>query len=336
MARRDVQREGRALGSAARTRRLLAVLAALAASAGGLALAGGAPLALVGPMQIDADLFRLRAARVPALDWPELGADWPEQRRRFLEALIAEALLALVAERAPLAAAARERALARTLDAAIVQEASQLTPSAAEVRAYRERHAREFETPRALGLWRILLASEADARAVIGELATPTPEAFSRLARERSLDRATHMRAGNLGLVAADGQTAVPELRVSPALFAAAERVRDGELVPEPVAEGEHFAVVWRRSTHGPSALPEAEVDAIIAARLAEARASTARQHLLEALRREHLGEYHPDAAGAYEPSFPEASARRPRMRFETPSATPPRLRPEPTDRGLR
>lgn len=335
MARLDVQRERRALGGAARGRLGACLLAALAASAGGLALAGGPPLATVGPIGIDAAGFRQRAARVPELDWPELGAAWPERRRRFLDALIAEALLSLAAERAPAAATpARDRALARSLDAAIVQEAWQLAPSAADVRAYRERHQREFESPRALALWRILLASEADARAVIAQLSTPTPDAFSRVARERSLDRATHMRAGNLGLVAADGQTAVPELRVSPALFAAAERVRDGELVPEPVPEGEHFAVVWRRSTHAASALPEAEVTATIAARLAEARASTARRRLLEALRRDHLGEYHPEAAGAYEPSFPEA--RRPRIRFETPPAAPPRSRPEPTDRGLR
>lgn len=310
----------------------------MAASAAGLALGDGGPLATVGSIPIDASTFRQRASRVGALDWAELGVAWPEQRRRFLDdVLIAEALLALAAERPPPALpSARDRALARTLDAAIVQEASQLAPSDADVRAYRERHRAEFQTPRALGIWRILLATEADARAVIGELAPPTADAFSRLARERSIDRATHMRAGNLGLVAADGQTAVPELRVAPALFAAADRVRDGELVPEPVREGDHFAVVWRRTTRAATASPDATVAAAIAARLGEARASAARQRLLESLRRDHLGEYHPDAAAAYEPSFPETTAVRSRSRQEATPGTTPRLRPELTDRGLR
>jgi peptidyl-prolyl cis-trans isomerase C len=341
MLRLDAQRARRRPGGAGRYTTLTWLLPALAASAAGLALASGGALATVGSITIDPSSFRQRAARVGPLDWGELGATWPERRRRFLdEVLVAEALLALAAERAPPALpSARDRALARTLEAAIVQETSQLAPSDADVRAYRERHAGEFQTPRALGIWRILLATEAEARAVIAELAKPSADAFSRLARERSIDRATHMRAGNLGLVAADGQTAVPELRVSPALFAAADRVDDGELVPEPVREGDHFAVVWRRSTRAASAWPDAELAATIAARLAETRASTARQRLLEALRRDHLGEYHPDAAGAHEPSFPEPNAARARPRIEAAEparAAPPRVRPELTDRGLR
>jgi peptidyl-prolyl cis-trans isomerase C len=338
MARLDAQRARLGPSGTRRCSALAWLLPAVAASAAGLALGDGGSLATVGSIPIDAGTFRQRAARVGALDWAELGAAWPEQRRRFLdEVLIAEALLALAAERAPPGLpSARDRALARTLDATIVQEASQLAPSDADVRAYRERHRAEFQTPRALGIWRILLATEADARAVIGELTPPTADAFSRLARERSIDRATHMRAGNLGLVAADGQTAVPELRVVPALFTAADRVDDGELVPEPVREGDHFAVVWRRSTRAATASPDATVAATIAARLGETRASTARQRLLESLRRDHLGEYHPDAAAAYEPSFPETTARRPRPRLEPAPAATPRLRPEPTDRGLR
>jgi peptidyl-prolyl cis-trans isomerase C len=340
MLRLDAQRARRRPRGTGRYSALAWLLPGLAASAAGLALANGGPLATVGSISIDASSFRQRAARVGALDWGELGATWPERRRRFLdEVLITDALLALAAERAPPAQpSARDRALALTLDAAIVRETSQLVASDAEVRAYRERHAGEFQTQRALGIWRILLATEAEARAVIAELAKPSADAFSRLARERSIDRATHMRAGNLGLVAADGQTAVPELRVSPALFAAADRVDDGELVPEPVREGDHFAVVWRRSTRAASAWPEAEMATTIAARLAETRASAARQRLLESLRRDHLGEYHPEAAAAYEPSFPEPTAARSRHRIEAvePPRSPPRVRPELTDRGLR
>jgi peptidyl-prolyl cis-trans isomerase C len=38
-------------------------------------------------------------------------------------------------------------------------------------------------------------------------------------------------------------------VRFDPVLFAAAARVKDGEMVGEPVKEGDAFAVVWRRGT---------------------------------------------------------------------------------------
>jgi peptidyl-prolyl cis-trans isomerase C len=304
---------------------------------GGVAVADTASLAQVGPLAIDVARYRQRAALVSALEWPELGATWPEQRRRFLDVLTAELLLTLAAEREPAALpTARDRALARTLTAGLDADAARATPDEAEVRAYHTRHQSEFVTPRALSLWRILLGSEAEARAVIAELRTPTPAAFSRLARERSTDHATHMRAGNLGQVRADGQTQMPELRVAPALFEAADRVRDGELVPEPVREGEAFAVVWRRASHPARVESIAEASAVISARLSEEHAAAAHRALLQALRREHLGEYHPERVAAVSPRFPERGGPPRRFGAAPVGNEPPRLVPQPTDRGLR
>jgi peptidyl-prolyl cis-trans isomerase C len=301
------------------------------------AAADAVPLARVGPLAIDAAMFRRRAARALAQDLVALGAAWPERRRRFLEeVLIPEALLAIGGEReASALPPARDVALAQALAAAVVRAAASATPSGADVLAYYTREREQLGAPRALTLWRILLATEAEARTVIKQLAPPTTATFGRLARERSLDRATFMRSGNLGLVGADGQTRVPELRVSPALFAAADRVRDGELVPEPVPEGEQFAVVWRRASHAPDAPSLAEATPRIRARLAEERAASALDTLLAALRREHLVDHHPERVAAYEPRFPEASAPRPRT-LDARGGAPARLVPTQTDRGLR
>jgi peptidyl-prolyl cis-trans isomerase C len=52
-----------------------------------------------------------------------------------------------------------------------------------------------------------------------------------------------------VGFVTAEGTSSEPGLRVDPLVVQAAQKVRDGSLVPEPVAEGERFAVVWRRGT---------------------------------------------------------------------------------------
>lgn len=305
---------------------------------GALAVADTDTLARVGPLTIDADRFRQRAALVSALAWPELGATWAEQRRRFLtDVLIPELLFALAAEREPAALpAARNRALARALTAALDADAARDTPDEGDVRDYRARHESEFVTPRALSLWRILVASAPEARALIAELRAPTPAAFSRLARERSIDHATHMRAGNLGQVRADGQTEMPELRVAPALFEAADRVQDGQLVPEPVREGEAFAVIWRRASHPAHAESVADVTAFISARLMEERAGEAHRTLLDRLRREQLGEHHPERLVAIVPSFPEPGSPARRHPAVLADGVPPRLLPEPTDRGLR
>jgi peptidyl-prolyl cis-trans isomerase C len=294
-------------------------------------------LAQVGPLALDAATFRRRAALVAEQDLTALGPSWPERRRRFLdEVLIPELLLTLAGEReGSTLPPARDVALARTLAAASARTAADAAASDADVLAWYTREREQLGAPRALSLWRILLPTEAAARAVIAELAPPTAAVFGRLARERSLDRATLMRSGNLGQVAVDGQTRVPELRVSPALFAAADRVQDGELVPEPVLEGEQFAVVWRRASHAPTVPSLAEATPRIRARLAEERAAAALDSLLDALRRKHLVDYHPERARAYEPRFPEAStpSQRPRA---APGSERPQLLPEMTDRGLR
>lgn len=302
-----------------------------------LALASGDVLARVGSIVIDRASFERRAARLAAPYWPALGPSWAEQRRRLLDdVLVADALLAesLATAAAPGAPAARDRALALALEDELARAAAGPV-DAAELAAYAARHARELASPRSLLLWRILLPSEAEARATIASLTPPTEAAFSRLARDVSTDTATRMRAGNLGRVFADGDTAVPELRVSPALFAAADRVRDGELVAEPVAEGAAFAVVWRRASYPERRLPAPELERWLTARLLDERRATSREALLVALRREFLADHHPERAASYAPVFTEPASPRARIAPEPPRAAV-RLAPEPTDRGLR
>jgi peptidyl-prolyl cis-trans isomerase C len=303
----------------------------------GLALADTDVLARVGAIAIDVPAFQKRAALVAAVDWATLGASWPEQRRRLLDdVLIPEALLAQDLPASPGPPTARARALALALEAELRRQAS-APAGAAELAAYADRYRRELSTPRALTLWRILVPSEADARALIARLTPPTEAAFSQLARDGSIDLATRMRAGNLGRVFADGDTAVPELRVSPVLFAAAERVGDGELVPEPVAEGSAFAVLWRRASHPERMLPAGDVARLADTRLGDERFARQSAELLAGLRSKELVDYHPERVAGYAPRFeePPTGARRWALPREAERGAV-RLAPEPTDRGLR
>jgi peptidyl-prolyl cis-trans isomerase C len=311
------------------------------AAAGLISLSSGAQLgaetgtlARVGPASIDAAAFRARALALAPSEWGALGGSWDERRRRLLDGvLIPEALLA---QAAASESGARDAALARALLAALASEAASAAPSRAEIDADQAANQRELETPPRLALWRILLPTEAAARAVIARLNPPLGATFKQLAREQSIDTATHMRGGNLGLVAADGQTQLPELRVAPALFEAAARVSDGELVPEPVREGDAFAVVWRRSSRPASALAAADAARLAAARLADQRRARAQGELIARLRRERLVDHHPERVLSYAPVFTERARRPPRPAPRAEAAAPVRLVPAPTDQGLR
>jgi peptidyl-prolyl cis-trans isomerase C len=120
----------------------------------------------------------------------------------------------------------------------------------ANVRKFYDAHPELFTTKEQIRLQRILVGSESEAKELIAKVKSLTSmDDFRNLAREKSLDKATAHRGGELGFVAEDGSTDVPELNVDQALFAAAKSAKDGQVVPTPVAEGKYFAVVWRRGS---------------------------------------------------------------------------------------
>lgn len=325
-------------GFAGRTLACAAALVVASALCLSLARAGTSLLASVGPLSIDHDTFSRRASRLAPFQWARFGASWPERRRRFLdELLVPEALLEVEAARQPLrSAAARDTALSEALLAELRAEVTRSSVSAEDVAHYRALHRRHYETPRSLLLWRILVRTEAEARALLEQLGQPKELEWSQLARERSLDVATHMRSGSLGYVAASGQSHFPQVRVEPALFAAAEGVPDGALVPEPVAENDGFAVLWRRASRAAEARPLSELTPEIQARILEQRHAAAYAELLERLRREHLAQHQPELLADYAPELPEPPPATATGRGAPALPRPVRLLPQPTDRGLR
>jgi hypothetical protein len=323
-------------GFAGRTLACAVGLVLGSASCFSLARAGTSLLASVGALQIDTDTFTRRASRLAPFQWARFGATWPERRRRFLdELLIPEALLEAEAGRLPRgSASARDTALSEALLAELRAEVMGSTVSAEDVARYHALHQRHYETPRSLLLWRILVRTDAEARALIEQLGQPKESEWSQLARERSIDVATHMRGGSLGYVAASGQSHFPQVRVSPALFAAADRVPDGALVREPVVENDGFAVLWRRASRAAEARPLLDLTPQIQARILEQRHAAAYTELIERLRREHLALHQPELLAGFAPELAEPPPRT----YERASAPthPVRLLPQPTDRGLR
>jgi peptidyl-prolyl cis-trans isomerase C len=180
-----------------------------------------------------------------------------ELKRKVLDTfLVPELLYAEEAERLKLGdrrgVQSRERDVLRAaMDRELHQETSRKVPvTTADIRGYFEANRGRFETPRRVHLWRILSDDEALIKKIIADCkGADGIQRWSQYARESSLDKATHLRNGELGFVHPDGDTDTPTLRVDQALFAAADQLKDGELAGEPIKEGLHWAAVWRRGS---------------------------------------------------------------------------------------
>lgn len=194
--------------------------------------------------------------------------------------------------------------LARTKSSATLRAFRKELPSAAaipeaDVRAYYEEHRSRFDTPERVNLWRILCKTESDAQRVLDDaMHEPTIAHYKDLARDHSIDEATKYRSGNLGFVTADGVSNQAGLKVDPALVKAASSVKDGAFVMHPVAEGENFAVVWRRATVAPSKRSLEDATPEIRATLFRERTESFEKKQIEALRQANVRDVDPSLLG--------------------------------------
>jgi peptidyl-prolyl cis-trans isomerase C len=196
-------------------------------------------------------------ARMPPFQQANYGASPSAVRAGVLsEVVVRDALLALSAgardlDRRPATVRAVDWARSAATVRALRAEVTGAGPvSADDVRAYYEANRARFESPERVRVSRILCETRDDAQRVIDAArADLTPKTFGDLARDRSVDKATSLRAGDLGFLTPEGASNEPGLIVDPAVVRAAAQVRDGELVPNPIPEGDRFAVVWRRGT---------------------------------------------------------------------------------------
>ena len=304
------------------TARLPALLLLLSASAG--FGAEEKPVAQVGSASLSAQALTRRLAKIPDFQRRALGDSPDKLKRQVLDTwLVPELLYAQEAERLKLAqrpnVARRERELLRqAMDRELLRESAAQHPvTAAEIQAYFEANRARFETPARVHVWRILTDDEALARKILAESkGVDGIQRWSRFAREDSLDKATHLRNGDLGFVHPDGNTDTPTVRVNPELFAAANKLSDGELSAEPFRDGTHFAVIWRRGSMKAVTRTIAQESGSIRQVLERERLARARDELLGKLRGKYVSasnealletfKFSPDGL----PARPLASAR--------------------------
>ncbi len=280
-----------------------------------------------------------RLASIPDFQLRTFGSTPEQIRAAFVDAVLVPELLygeeaaRLHLKEQPDVRHRIDAALARALTNSLRADTVAAGVTEDDVRAYYDSHRGEYHQPVALRLFRILLDDESLAKRILSEAAgAGGPARWRDSARAHSLDTATKMRGGDLGFVFPDGHTDVPQLDVDPALYDAASKVRDGEVVPLPIKEGGHLAVVWRRGSRPKADISFAAAHASIRDRLLRARTQRAVDTLRDALRARNVNDENPALLDDLTPRL-ELLPPRPR-----PSAAPFAARPvpEPTDRGLR
>lgn len=290
-------------------------------------------VARVGAEVIRASDLERRIASVPPWQLRSYGKTPDEIRRNMLErVLVRELLFAQGAAEKKLAdlpeVQERIRSVYRSMILGDVRgDVAKNSPvTDDEVKSYYDQNHAKFHSPVRIAIWRILLDSEGDARALIEEFKKDSSiKHWNELSREKSVDKATAMRGGNLGFVAPDGTTADPGIHVAPEVVKAAGGVQDGELVMEPVPEEKRFAVVWRRQTM--KAVDRSLADETVSIRqvLAHDKVDKAIKNLVASVRAARLSEFNPalsdqlevNASGDLQPS-------------RRPGTLPPSKRPSP------
>lgn len=299
----------------------------------------GAVVAKVGSNEITVLALEERMKSVPDFQLAALGKSPDERKRAFLEqVLIKEALFveAAKAQKVDRTSPARDRIDDALRIARLDVLKTELAVTPEEVVAFYLDNRGRFDTPERIAVYRILCPTREQAAGVLADAKqNGSLLRWNELARERSVDKATSLRGGNLGFVAADGSSSEPSVRVDPTLFAAASRVKDGEMVPEAVKEGDSFAAVWRRgSVPAVHRTIEEETNAIRQILLRK-KLEDGTRALLKDLRSAHHVEAQPqlidlievDSSGTVVPrKRPGVIPRKPAMP-PAPSATPRGLR---------
>jgi peptidyl-prolyl cis-trans isomerase C len=234
-----------------------------------------------------------RLAALPPFQRATFGADAATARRAFLDQVVLpETLESLGAdgeklgERQP-TSYALERVRSQSVLRAI---RARLGPESAiameDVQKYYDDNRARYDTPERLQIWRILCKTKEEAQTVLeAAKKEPTPKEFGELAREHSIDKASNLRAGNLGFIGPDGASNEPGLRVDVSIVHAAQGVRDGQLAPAPVPEGENYSVVWRKGTLAATRRPVDQVAAQIRDTLWKTRVKDESDKLIATLR---------------------------------------------------
>jgi hypothetical protein len=288
------------------------VLAGAAAAAGAWAeqppASGDRIVARFTGREIPAAELERQMARSSPMQLRVLGKSAEQIRRSFLDLVLATEVLAAGAraeglDRSADIAERRQSLLASALLAAVRTEVGDGgdIPDA-ELQAFFDANKERYQGDRAIQLWQIVVESKEKAAELIAELrndpaASKDPaRRWGELAEQHSVDEATKHRQGNLGFVRPDGMTDRPGERLSPALYAAADKVADGELVAEPIGVGGRWVVLQRRAKRERAEVGFENLKGHLRAQIVQQRIEQRVADLKKSLRQQQGVQIYPDS----------------------------------------
>jgi peptidyl-prolyl cis-trans isomerase C len=260
-------------------------------------------VAHVGPRTVTVGELEDRLAMVPRFQLATFGNSPDAIRRKFLNDIVVQDLLLSAGAQGkkldkelPTSHQIQRALSSATLRAVRVQVGAASAIAMDDVKRFYDENKNRYDAPERFGIWRILCKTREEAVDVIAAAKKdPTPKNYEALARDHSLDKATYLRGGNLGFIAPDGTSNEAGLKVDPAIPKAAAAVKDGELVAQPVAEGEYFAVVWRRGTIAAAKRTVDDAAGQIRDTLWKQRVEAAQKKLEDELRARDVRDINPD-----------------------------------------
>jgi peptidyl-prolyl cis-trans isomerase C len=274
------------------------------------------PVAHVGQRIITVGELEDQLAHVPAFQLVSFGATPAEARQTFLqEVVIRDALLSAGAEKRKVDADPLVRMQLARARATLSLRAAEGTVGAIEgitkedIAHYYDAHRSDYEKDARILVWHIVVKTREEAQKILDAVKKDgTTKEFTRIARDESLDKVTNLRSGNLGFIGPDGTSSEAGIKVDPNVVRAAQVVKDGEFASEPVAEGELFAVVWRRGSTPAQKRPLEDASAEIRETVHKQRLEAARKKLIEDLRTKSLRDVDVSALKAFEVDLGEGA----------------------------
>jgi peptidyl-prolyl cis-trans isomerase C len=266
-------------------------------------------VARVGEVTITVADVERRLAIVPPFQLRTFGNTPAEIRRNFVEkVLVREALLSQGAAAQGMASRddvrERMRSVLRTafMNRIKAEAAVGTQVTDADIKAYYEKNTAKFNAPERVSLWIIATHKQEEAKEILDELKKDqSPRHWAELAGKKSIDSATGMRKGDLGWVLPDGTTAEPGLKVSPAIMDAVGKLKDAEMAPEPIHDGDRWVIVWRRQTMKSVNRPVELEAGSIRQMLVRQRTDAKLKDAIGVLRKEYLHDHEPDMVDLFD-----------------------------------
>jgi len=197
--------------------------------------------------------------------------------------------------------AVKQNAVQALMKADFDETTAGLEVSKDEIKKYYDEHLDEYVQSALQRASMVVVATEAEARALLAEVKAADLRAFRQLARDKSIDEATKTRGGDLRYFDASGKVRDEQGATVPAAVArAAFALKNvGDTTPAPIRVSNGFALVKLTGSRPALSRKLAEAEETIRVRLWRERRQQAIEDFVTKLKADHPPEIHAELASA-------------------------------------